>query len=95
MKWSATLPKNWASRNDGDRQFGLIAILFDEPEGPECTKALEAASPRPISAVNYVETRTVHGSRPIRKSGCRPKLDTPSSRLSVSVKGGDLNPPPG
>ncbi|MDQ0472045.1 type II toxin-antitoxin system VapC family toxin [Labrys wisconsinensis] len=41
----------------------LIAILFDELEGPDCTKALEAASSRSISAVNYVETGTVLAGR--------------------------------
>lgn len=41
----------------------IIAILFDEPEGPTCTKALERASPRLISAVNYVETGTVLAGR--------------------------------
>ena len=37
----------------------IIAILFEEPEGPDCTKALEGAASRLISAVNYVETGTV------------------------------------
>lgn len=41
----------------------IIAILFDEPEGPACTKALESASWRFISAVNYVETGTVLAGR--------------------------------
>lgn len=41
----------------------LVAILFDEPEGPACTAALEAASGRLISAVNYVETGTVLAGR--------------------------------
>ncbi len=41
----------------------VIAILFDEPEGEDCTKALEVASPRVISAVNYVETGTVLAGR--------------------------------
>lgn len=41
----------------------LIAILFEEPEGPDCTEALEAASSRSISAVNYVETGTVLAGR--------------------------------
>ena len=41
----------------------LIAILFDEPEGPDCTKALEAAASRSLSAVNYVETGTVLAGR--------------------------------
>lgn len=41
----------------------LIAILFEEPKGPDCTKALEAASSRSISAVNYVETGTVLAGR--------------------------------
>lgn len=41
----------------------LIAILFGEPEGPACTRALEAASSRLISAVNYVETGTVLAGR--------------------------------
>lgn len=41
----------------------VIAILFDEREGQDCTKALEGASPRFISAVNYVETGTVLAGR--------------------------------
>jgi ribonuclease VapC len=41
----------------------IIAILFDEPEGPDCTKALEGASARLISATNYVETGTVLAGR--------------------------------
>jgi len=41
----------------------LIAILFDEPEGQACTRALEAASSRSISAVSYVETGTVLAGR--------------------------------
>lgn len=41
----------------------LIAILFEEPEGPACTRALEAASDRLLSAVNYVETGTVLAGR--------------------------------
>lgn len=41
----------------------IIAILFDEPEGSACTAALEAASARLISAVNYVETGTVLAGR--------------------------------
>lgn len=41
----------------------IIAILFDEAEGRACTAALEAASARVISAVNYVETGTVLAGR--------------------------------
>jgi ribonuclease VapC len=42
----------------------IIAILFDEPEGPACVQALEAnASARLISAANYVETGTVLAGR--------------------------------
>jgi len=41
----------------------IIAILFEEPEGPGCTKALEGASSRLISAFNNVETGTVLASR--------------------------------
>jgi ribonuclease VapC len=41
----------------------VIAILFEEPEGPACTAALEAASARLICAVNYVETGTVLAGR--------------------------------
>jgi ribonuclease VapC len=41
----------------------VIAILFDEPEGPACARALEAASARLISAANYVETGTVLAGR--------------------------------
>lgn len=41
----------------------IIAILFGEPDGPACTKALEGASARLLSAVNYVETGTVLAGR--------------------------------
>jgi ribonuclease VapC len=41
----------------------VIAILFNEPEGPACTAALEAAPARLISAVNYVEMGTVLAGR--------------------------------
>lgn len=41
----------------------IIAILFDEPEGAACIKALEDASSRLVSAVNYVETGTVSAGR--------------------------------
>jgi ribonuclease VapC len=41
----------------------IIAILFEETEGPACTAALEVASARVISAVNYVETGTVLAGR--------------------------------
>ncbi|MCO5120024.1 MAG: type II toxin-antitoxin system VapC family toxin [Burkholderiaceae bacterium] len=41
----------------------IVAILFDEPEGPDCTRALETASPRLISIANYVETGTVLAGR--------------------------------
>jgi ribonuclease VapC len=37
----------------------LIAILRDEPEAPACTKAIEAASRRRISAANFVEAAIV------------------------------------
>ena len=49
----------------------IIAILFDEPEGPACIKALEVASPRLVSAVNYVETGTILAGR--LKQGRRSK----------------------
>lgn len=41
----------------------IIAILFDEPEGLECMKALQKDASRLISAVNYVETGTVMAGR--------------------------------
>jgi ribonuclease VapC len=41
----------------------IIAILFDESEGPDCIKALERASARLISAANYVETGTILAGR--------------------------------
>jgi len=47
----------------------IIAMLFDEPEGPDCTKVLEGASARLISATNYVETGTVLAGR---LTGARP-----------------------
>lgn len=41
----------------------LIAILFEEREGLDCIRVLEAASSRSLSAVNYVETGTVLAGR--------------------------------
>ena len=42
----------------------LIAILRDEPEAMTCARAIEAASHRRISAVNFVESAIViDGSR--------------------------------
>jgi uncharacterized protein with PIN domain len=41
----------------------IIAILFEERQGPACTAALEVASARVISAANYVETCTVLAGR--------------------------------
>ena len=44
--------------------FALIAILRDEPEAMTCARAIEAASHRRISAVNFVESALViDGSR--------------------------------
>jgi ribonuclease VapC len=41
----------------------IIAILFKEPEGPACTRALREASGRLLSAANYVEAGTVMAGR--------------------------------
>jgi ribonuclease VapC len=41
----------------------IIAILFKEPEGPDCTWALKKASARLLSAANYVEAGTVMAGR--------------------------------
>lgn len=41
----------------------VLAILFNEADGPNCTNALEGAFPCLISAVNYVETGTVMAGR--------------------------------
>lgn len=41
----------------------VIAILFNAPEGPACTRALEGASSRLISAFNYVETGMILAGR--------------------------------
>src|SRR5215470_3137234 len=42
----------------------LIAILRDEPEALACARAIEAATSRRVSAVNYVEAAIViDGSR--------------------------------
>ena len=49
----------------------IIAILYDEPEGPDCIRALEGASDRIVSAVNYVETGTVLAGRYIGASRSR------------------------
>ena len=41
----------------------VIAILFEEPEGPACMRVLDKGSRRLISAVNYVEAGTVLAGR--------------------------------
>lgn len=41
----------------------VLAILFNEAEGPDCTNALKGALPCLISAVNYVEAGTVMAGR--------------------------------
>lgn len=41
----------------------VLAILFNEPDGPECTFALERFQIRLMSAVNYVEAGTVLAGR--------------------------------
>jgi ribonuclease VapC len=58
----------WLKRKNADRPIvvdssAIIAILFNEPDGPACATALETASARLISAVNYVETGTVLAGR--------------------------------
>ena len=42
----------------------LVAILRDEPEAPDCGRAIEVASRRRVSAANFVEAAiVVDGSR--------------------------------
>ena len=41
----------------------IIAIMFEEPEAPDCMAALQTGASRLISAVNYVEAGTVMASR--------------------------------
>lgn len=41
----------------------IIAIMFEEPEAPDCMAALQTGASRLISAVNYVETGTVMAGR--------------------------------
>lgn len=41
----------------------IIAIMFEEPEAPDCMAALQAGDSRLISAVNYVEAGTVMAGR--------------------------------
>ncbi|MEB2317078.1 MAG: type II toxin-antitoxin system VapC family toxin [Pseudomonadota bacterium] len=65
----------------------IVAILFDEPEGPDCTRALETAPPRLISTANYVETGTVLAGR--LRSGKRSRaidiLDEFLTMLGVDI----------
>ncbi|WP_163269389.1 type II toxin-antitoxin system VapC family toxin [Chelativorans alearense] len=65
----------------------IIAILFDEPEGPDCTKVLEGASARLISAVNYVETGTVLAGRftGVRRSKAIGILDEFLTMLGIGI----------
>ena len=41
----------------------IIAIMFEEPEAPDCMVALQTDGSRLISAVNYVEAGTVMAGR--------------------------------
>ncbi|WP_323718420.1 type II toxin-antitoxin system VapC family toxin [Paracoccus aminovorans] len=41
----------------------IIAIMFEEPEAPDCMAALQTGASRLISAVNYVEAGTVMAGR--------------------------------
>lgn len=41
----------------------IIAIMFEEPEAPDCMAALQTDASRLISAVNYVEAGTVMAGR--------------------------------
>lgn len=41
----------------------IIAIMFEEAEAPDCMAALQADTPRLLSAVNYVEAGTVMAGR--------------------------------
>lgn len=41
----------------------IIAIMFEEPEAPDCMAALQTGTSRLISAVNYVEAGTVMAGR--------------------------------
>ncbi|MCB2009198.1 MAG: type II toxin-antitoxin system VapC family toxin [Geminicoccaceae bacterium] len=41
----------------------IIAIMFEEPEAPDCMVALQTDGSRLISAVNYVEVGTVMAGR--------------------------------
>lgn len=41
----------------------IIAIMFEEPEAPDCMAALQTGASRLISAANYVEAGTVMAGR--------------------------------
>lgn len=41
----------------------IIAVMFEEPEAPDCMAALQTGASRLISAVNYVEAGTVMAGR--------------------------------
>jgi len=65
----------------------IIAILFEEAEGPACISALEASPSRVISAANYVETGSVLAGRaaPGQRRDAIADLDAFLSMLGVGI----------
>jgi ribonuclease VapC len=65
----------------------IIAMLFEEPEGPACISALKASASRMISAANYVETGTVLAGRaaPGQRRNAIADLDAFLSMLGIEI----------
>lgn len=65
----------------------IIAMLFEEPEGDACARALAATSRRTISAANYVETGTVLAGRlsPKQRGQAVSDLDTFLSTFRIDI----------
>ncbi|MGY6628562.1 MAG: type II toxin-antitoxin system VapC family toxin [Oceanicaulis sp.] len=65
----------------------ILAILFNEPYGPECTFALESAQTRLMSAVNYVEAGTVLTGRQSvdTRAGAVTILDSFLATLRITI----------
>ncbi len=65
----------------------LLAILFNEPNGPDCTFVLERSPRCLISAVNYVEAGTVLAGRmsPAARGDAIRVLDRFFMTLSLTI----------
>jgi ribonuclease VapC len=65
----------------------IIAILFEEADGPACISALEGTGSRLISAANYVETGSVLAGRAVPRERRRAiaDLDGFLSMLGIEI----------